>query len=461
MAVYQLLTPEGVPYKPLPSQKKFHRCPLPYKAYIGGFGSGKTLCGAVESFLTAMRHPGSYGIITRWSYRELEATSFKTLLDIIPPSFIESHNKSQMLVRLKNGSVIQGFNLQNHKRLTSLNISWFWIDEVTEVEESNFLQLQGRLRGEGARKGWVTGNPNGRDWVYETFVNQNREEYAFYHAKTYENTYLPQDYIDNLRKYYPPEWVTRFMEGSFEVFEGQIYHEFSPSIHVVHSGDVFPIPQEWPRFRAIDHGIYHPTCCLWGAMDPSGNLFIYDQYYQRNKLISENCTEIVRKSGNDIFEWTVIDPNTDRRDATTGTSYMDEYRRNGVQCIKGQNAILDGISRVKELMYVDPDHDHPLTLRPNAPRLYVFPSCDKLIWEIQQYKWRPQSASEATRDREEPVDRHNHAIDALRYMVMQNPRAQEAAETGREWDRWQALLDEIGGKKSNDDELTIGGWIGR
>jgi hypothetical protein len=126
IAVFKLLTPEGVAYKPLPSQRKFHRSSLPYKAYIGGFGSGKTLCGAVEAFLTAMRYPGSYGIVTRWSYRELEATSFKTLLDIIPPSFIESHNKSQMLLRLKNGSTIQGFNLQNHKRLTSLNISWFW-----------------------------------------------------------------------------------------------------------------------------------------------------------------------------------------------------------------------------------------------------------------------------------------------------------------------------------------------
>jgi PBSX family phage terminase large subunit len=408
-----------------------------------------------------MRYPGSYGIVTRWSYRELEATSFKTLLDIIPRSFIESHNKSQMLLRLKNGSAIQGFNLQNHKRLTSLNISWAWIDEVTEVEESNFLQLQGRLRGEGARRMWVTGNPNGRDWVYETFVNQARPEYAFYHAKTYENVFLPQDYIDNLRKYYPPEWVTRFMEGSFEVFEGQIYHEFSPAVHVISHNDVVPVPQEWPRFRAIDHGIYHPTACLWGSADPDGNLFIYDSYYQRNKLISENCAEIVKRSGNDIYEWSVIDPNTDRRDATTGTSYMDEYRKNGVPVIKGQNAILDGISRVKELLYLDEGHRHPLTMRPHAPRLYIFPECKELIWEMQQYNWRDQKAGSETRDKEEPVDRHNHAIDALRYMAMQNPQPRDKAQGIGEWDRWRALLDDLSGTKTEEDDLQIGRWLVR
>jgi PBSX family phage terminase large subunit len=409
-----------------------------------------------------MRFPGSYGIVTRWSYRELEATSFKDLLSIIPPSFIESHNKSQMLIRLKNGSVIQGFNLQNHKRLTSLNISWAWIDEVTEVDESNFLQLQGRLRGVAPRRMWVTGNPNGRDWVYETFVNQARPEYAFFHAKTYENTFLPNDYIDNMRKYLPAEWVDRFVEGSFEVFEGQIYHEFSAAVHVISHNDVFPIPPEWPRFRAIDHGIYHPTACLWGAADPDGNLFIYDQYYQRNRLISENCAEIVKKSGNDIFDWSVIDPNTDRRDATTGTSYMDEYRKNGVQVVKGQNAILDGISRVKELLYVDENHRHPLTMRPHAPRLYIFPDCDKLIWEIQQYRWRDQPTGAMTRDKEEPVDRHNHAIDALRYMAMQNPQSRDKSQGIGEWDRWRELLDDLSGTdKAEDDDLTIGRWLVR
>lgn len=461
MARFPLLTPEGTPYRPLPSQAKFHRSEADFKAYIGGFGSGKTLCGAVEAFLTALKYPGSHGVITRWSYRELEATSFKDFLSIVPPGFVERHYKNTNLVVFKNGSTVRAFNLQNHRRLTSLNLSWAWIDEVTEIEESSFLQLQGRLRGTLPRRLWVTGNPNGKDWVWKTFVDEQRDGYAFYHAKTNENKYLPEAYYENLRAHYPPEWVERFLEGSFDVLEGQIYDEFSASIHGIGPEEEFQIPGSWPRFRGIDHGIYHPTCCLWAAMSPGGDLVFYDSYYHRNRLISENCAEICRRSGNETYEWTVIDPNVDRRDATTGTSYLDEYRRNGVQCIKGQNAILDGISRVKELMRIDPDHPHLVTGRMGAPRYYVFLArCPELVWETQQYKWRDQKPGAETRDKEEPVDRHNHAIDAARYIAMQNPRSLHAHGEAREWDRWQALIDDIKGEdEKQKNEYQIGSWI--
>ncbi len=460
MARFRLLTPEGVPYQPLPSQGKFHKCDKPYKAYIGGFGSGKTLCGAVEALLTALRYPGTYGIVTRWSYRELEATSFKTLLELIPPSFIEKFYKNSLLLVLKNGSQIQGFNLQNHKRLTSLNLSWFWCDEVTEIEEDIFLQLQGRLRGAEPRRAWVTGNPNGRDWVWKTFVDQNRPGYGFFHAKTEENKFLPQDYVDNLRNFYPPEWVTRFMEGSFDVFEGQIFNEFSQSIHCIRPDDEFPIPREWPRFRAVDHGIYHPTCCLWGAADPDGNLFIYDCYYQRNRLVYEHAEAINRRSEGDLIEWTVIDPSTARRDAISGVTIQDEYRKLGIPTIPGNNAILDGISRLKEMLRVDPTHSHPLTQQLAAPRVYIFASkCPELTWELGQYRWKDQRPGSEAREKEEPVDRHNHAVDAFRYLVMANPRSSQRTLALAEWDRWQSLLDEIKGDPPTGDSLAIGSWI--
>lgn len=316
------------------------------------------------------------------------------------------------------------------------------------------------MRGTLPRRGWVTGNPNGRDWVWRTFVNEQRPGYGFFHAKTSENRFLPEEYYENLRRFFPPEWVERFLEGSFDVFEGQIYHEFSPSIHVIRQDDVFPIPSEWPRFRGIDHGIYHPTCCLWATVDPDGNVFIYDSYYARNKIISENAAEIVKRSGNDIFEWTVIDPATKQRNAATGTSYQDEYRNAGIPVYDASNSILDGIARVKELLSVDPNHQHPIALRGPAPRLYIFPHCSELIWEIQQYRWKDQNPGVNAREREEPVDRHNHALDALRYIVMQNPRPHQTTLAAGEWDRWQALLDEINSNPlRGEDPYEIGGWI--
>ena len=45
------------------------------------------------------------------------------------------------------------------------------------------------------------------------------------------------------------------------------------------------------------------------------------------------------------------------------------------------------------------------------PRLYVHERCVNLRREIGMYRWREDS-------KEEPVKEHDHAMDAMRYMVM-------------------------------------------
>jgi hypothetical protein len=308
----------------------------------------------------------------------------------------------------------------------------------------------------------VTGNPNGKDWVHRLFVDQVRPGYGYFHAKTSENDYLPEKYYENLRATYPPEWVERFLEGSFDVMEGQVYTEFGPTLHGISSEEEFVIPPEWPRFRGIDHGIHHPTCCLWAAVSPLGDLIFYDSYYKRGKLISENCEEIQRISGDENYEYSVIDPAVDHRDARTGTSYMDEYRKHGINCIKGEHALLDGISRVKEMMRWDDQHPHILTGELGAPHLYVFLSkCPELVHEIQQYKWRDQRPGAETREREEPVDRHNHSLDAMRYVVMSNPRTRELLAGQGIWAKWEMFLNKLKGKPDDNARRNdIGRWIG-
>lgn len=438
-----LLTPDGLPYNPLPAQAAFHSSPATFRAYVGGFGCGKTLAGVMEDLVTALEYPGSFGLVTRFTYSELESTTFKDLLAITPPGIIESFNKSSLLLTLKNGSQIQGFNASNQKRLTSLNIGWFHVDECTEVGQELFLQLAGRMRHPiGPGKGWLTGNPNGRDWVYQLFVAEQKAGYGFFHAKTAENTNLPEAYYARLRDLYPEDWLIRFCEGSFDSFEGQVFPEFNQAIHVIPQEHLFPIPAEWPRFRALDHGVRDPTCCLWAASDFAGNIYIYDMIYRRGRLISENCAEIVEKTGGDIIDWTVIDPSTKNIDAVLGSTYQDEYRRCGVQSIAGNNNILDGIMRIKELLHIDPLRVNPVTGVQGSPRLFVFPSCSELIWEMQQYKWIDQKPGSLV-EKEKPVGKNDHAIDPLRYLLQQRPREASVDSSSGQWNRWEQLLSEL------------------
>jgi hypothetical protein len=75
-------------------------------------------------------------------------------------------------------------------------------------------------------------NPNGHDWIWKYCVNLKMPDHELIHAKTTDNPNLPADYIEQLMNY-PEAWRRRFMDGSFDVFTGQIWPEFDPDVHLV------------------------------------------------------------------------------------------------------------------------------------------------------------------------------------------------------------------------------------
>jgi len=69
--------------------------------------------------------------------------------------------------------------------------------------------------------------------------------------------------------------------------------------------------------------------------------------------------------------------------------------------------VLVGIDRVNEA----------LQLRPNGkPRFYVCRSCQNLIREFYEYRYPDNRDGKPTK--EEPLKVNDHAMDALRYLIM-------------------------------------------
>jgi hypothetical protein len=52
------------------------------------------------------------------------------------------------------------------------------------------------------------------------------------------------------------------------------------------------------QFRGLDPGYDHPTACVWMALSPSNEWFVYRFYKKRGTTISERCSDIIRLSGN-------------------------------------------------------------------------------------------------------------------------------------------------------------------
>jgi hypothetical protein len=268
----------------------------------------------------------------------------------------------------------------------------------------------------------VACNPEPGNWIWDRFAklsynNELPKEFHYLSATTNENPYLPPDYVPTLLQSYPEELIKRYIEGKWEVYEGQIYPEFNRVAHVIRP---FDIPSNWERVVAIDHGLVNPTCALWGAIDFDGNIFIYDEYYNPG-IVSQHAKEIIRKSEKQNISLWIIDPSTaakTREKEGMPWSVLEEYNDYGIFPIPANNEKLAGINRVKEFLKFDSGRVNPITEEHPSPRLFIFSSCTNTVWEMPQYRWKKLRSLLPRSDPEQPQDTNDHAMDSLRYLIM-------------------------------------------
>lgn len=430
---------------PLPKQALFFQLALndglpKYIRYVGGIGSGKTLIGCITVLSWAIQHSGDY-LIARQFMPELRDTTYKTFLELCPDELIQDHRVADSIIRIKNAeggiSNILFRALEEPDKLRSLNLNAFYIDEANQVAEEAFILLQGRLRGRSVRKGILTQNSGGHDWSWRWFVKQdmikNKEVKNLFVnivAPSTENYHLPDGYVETMLDTWSEDRIKREIYADEDSFEGQVYTEFNQQIHVI---SPFKIPAHWPKVVGADHGFRNPAAWIWGAIDDDENLYIYREFYQSGWLINEilngkkddktgkripELPGTIELCKNEVIDGIYMDPSTKAKRGKQAGSEWDEYLENfpaNWSLLPANNAKTAGIDRVKQFLKIDP--------KLKQPKMFIFNTCVNLINEIQQYRYQELSSSRKGRlaEKEEPVKINDHALDALRYLVMSRP----------------------------------------
>jgi len=255
------------------------------------------------------------------------------------------------------------------------------------------------------------------------------------------------------KKYNPKvlaEGRARFY-GEPHITAGLFYDDWDEAVHLI---DAFVVPDDWTRYRALDHGLnIHPTVCLWGAVSPEGDLYLYREYFEIGKTIGENCRNIIRFSGN---TWQTTSKNTEQRaglfyerirETTTGERYLhtvmdvrsahatdattqmkieEIYLRNGLRLYPASGATeVDSAPAVREFMKVDPEREHPYTRKMGCSRLFVFRGLEGFIRQIRGFVRDEFSSSKTARKydaKEKPRQKEKDFMDALRYLCQIPPR---------------------------------------
>jgi PBSX family phage terminase large subunit len=239
---------DGNPSGWLPKQQEFLEAPEKFLGYVGGFGSGKTVVMSANGILLSMEYPGNRGVIDSPTTPKLRDDVIPVFRDLCPESLLKggswdtAFHGTNLDLTFVNGSVVNFRAPDDHEKIKGPTIGWFGMDEASDREYEFFKAYRGRLRKPGVRRcGMVSTNPESKlHWIYRLFYEKEDETplntYRLIHAPSYENVYLAEDYLEDLRGF-DKEWRKRYYEGQFSAFSGQVYGELNERIHFVEPGE--------------------------------------------------------------------------------------------------------------------------------------------------------------------------------------------------------------------------------
>lgn len=179
-----------------------------YLVLKGGGGSGKSIFAGRKVLERCTTEPGHRFLVCRKVARTLRDSCFDQLRGQIAGHYPECGarvNKSDMNITFQNGSKIIFAGLDDVEKLKSIyNITGIWLEEASELEESDFNQLDIRLRGETAyyKQIILSFNPISiTHWLKRRFFDR-RDDRAVVHESTYkDNRFLDQEAIRTLENF--------------------------------------------------------------------------------------------------------------------------------------------------------------------------------------------------------------------------------------------------------------------
>jgi len=458
-------------YKPMPHQEAFHRDEHMQKLYAGGFGSAKTYTCGMEFLATVLQIPNSAGLIGAKTWGQVADTCLKFVTDNLPEKLVaNSHqDKVSWYIDLVNGSRISAKAFDKEGKIRSANLSIIWIEEASEVDYEIFAYLLARVRnkvgffkGKNRLKVLLSSNPD-VGWLNTNFLmksseihyhgevkdrynvpKENRDPAKVTHiSATSANSYLPPDYEVNLARDKEDWWVNRYLKGSFKYTEGLVY----PS-HQDWFITPFAIPKHWRRITGTDFGRRDPTAHLVAALDPIAKvIYVYNEIEEPlDDKVLDYMVDKIRKA-HDFPESLLAfphqcDPRGRNRDQVSGQSWIDAYREKGIVFVPAKDC---------EASSIAPTIQKVANYAQNG-RLKIFDTCRKLKESLSKYKYPERKVGDDKNQGENPVDKHNHLPDALRYMLAPFPQFPEAPEDfGEIWTRTMASMSKPYNPLASDD----------
>jgi hypothetical protein len=345
--------------------------------------SGKSSVAAALAIHTALFRPGSLTLLVSPSLRQ-STELFRKVLDAYQAlgGRLPVRSMSQTRLELPSGSRVIGLPGREQTVRAFSKVALLVIDEAARVPDDLYRALRPMLAVSQGRLVCLSTPFGRRGFFYQEWTDP-RANWQRVQVSWRQCPRIAPEFIAAERQALGDAWIRQEYECSFEALEGLVYPDFAKRCAVQTA------PSQPPRLGGIDFGFRNPFAALWGHQDADGVLWIVGERYERQQTILEHARHLPPKA-----TW-YADP--------AGAQEIAALRQLGLVVRRGGNDLRAGIAAVRS--------------RIEAGRLKVLASaCPNLLAEALLYRYPSRQDSQA--DSETPLDEHNHALAALRYLIV-------------------------------------------
>ncbi|MDR3091422.1 MAG: PBSX family phage terminase large subunit [Clostridiales bacterium] len=292
-------------------------------------------------------------------------------------------------------------------KIRGMTLSAAYCDEITLFPRDFFVMLLSRLRAPGALLIGTTNPAGPNHWLMTDYIAREGElSLRRFSFRLDDNTFLPPEYVENLKKEYSGAFYERFIEGKWALADGLVYSAFRPGF-VVKKSEIPRVSRWWV---GVDYGQSNATAFLLAGLGSDGRLYLASEYYHSNRSETK-APKSPAAYAKDFVAWVkgffarrgervpeelpiFYDP--------AALGFKTQLAEAGVRGLKkADNDVLKGIQVVSAM------YDRDL--------IRVCSDCVNFLKELHSYSW---DAKAAAAGRDAPVKTEDHAQDAFRYLVM-------------------------------------------
>ena len=283
-------------------------------------------------------------------------------------------------------------------KLQGMTAAGAYADEAALFPRSFIDQMIGRCSVEGSRI-FMNCNPNGAYHYIKTDFIDHAGEIGLYrlHFTMDDNLTLSPGIRESYARSFAGVFYRQYILGEWASAEGAVYPMWDDGANTFSDEDP-PRYREARRFAAIDYGTANP-CVFLDVLDDGTVFWIMKEYYwdsaakRKQKTDAEYAADLEEFLGGDRNTTVIVDP--------SAASLKAELRSRGFRVRDAKNDVREGIAATAVAI--------------GSRRVRVHrDNCPCFLREIHGYLWDEKARQ---RGEEKPVKDHDHAMDALRYLI--------------------------------------------